>query len=182
MDKVRLNIDGSIDAIRKGDQAALLSCLARQVELAPGYTLRSFFRMLVNHDALVHLNVFFPDLLDQYRRGPDDGCRVSGIDWLVLEKTVEMVGFPGEPRLEIYRSFAGWCGEKSVQIKDIQVDMLLDMEVRLGKLKHIIFGDQVDVFEFDTVFTLFELVEGIGWELGFHGTPRECQILPNQKR
>ncbi len=57
-----------------------------------------------------------------------------------------------------------------------RADMLLGTQVRLGKLRHVIFGDQVDVFEFDTVFTLFELVEGIGWELGFHGTPRECQI------
>ena len=87
-----------------------------------------------------------------------------------------MVGFPGEPRLDIYRRFTGWCDEKSVPIKDLQVDMLLDTPVRLGKLRHVIFGDQVDVFEFDTVFTLFELVEGVGWELGFHGTPRECQI------
>ena len=176
MENVRLNIDGTIDKIRKGDQAAVLSCLARQVELATDYTLRSFFRMLEDYDALVHLNAFFPDLLDQFRRGPDDGCRVDGIDWLVLEKTVEMVGFPGEPRLDIYRRFTGWCGEKAVPIKDFQVDMLLDTQVRLGKLRHVIFGDQVDVFEFDTVFTLFELVEGIGWELGFHGTPRECQI------
>ena len=176
MDNVRLNTDGTIDTIRKGDQAALLSCLARQVELAPGYTLRSFFRMLDTYEALVHLNAFFPDLLDQFHRGPEDGCRVSGIDWLVLEKTVEMVGFPGEPRLDIYRRFTGWHGENSVQIKDFQVDMLLDTQVRLGKLKHVIFGDKVDVFEFDTVFTLFELVEGIGWELGFHGTPRECHI------
>ncbi len=176
MESVRLNTDGTIDTISKGGQAALLSSLAREVELAPGYTLRSFFKMLEVHAALVHLNAFFPDLLEQFHRGPDNGCRVVGIDWLVLEKTVEMVGFPGEPRLEIYRNFTGWCCEKSVQIKDYQVDMLLDMEVRLGKLKHVIFGDKVDVFEFDTVFTLFEFVEGIGWELGFHGTPRECQI------
>lgn len=176
MDNVRLNIDGTIDKVMKGNQTALLSCLARQVELAPGYTLRSFFKMLEIYDALVHLNDFFPDMLEQFRRGPDDGCRVGGIDWLVLEKIVEMVGFPGEPRLEIYRQFTGWCDGKSVLIKDFQVDMLLDMQVRLGKLKHVIFGDQVDIFEFDTVFTFFEFVEGIGWELGFHGTPRECQL------
>ena len=176
MKNVRLNDDGSIEGVPKTDQAALLACLARQVELTPGYTLRGFFKMLDAYAALVHLNAFFPDLLDQFRRGPKDGCRVDGIDWLVLEKTVEMVGFPGEPRLEIYRSFSGWCEGHSVQIKDFQVDLLLDMPVRLGKLKHIIFGDQVDVFEFDTVFTLFEFVEGIGWELGFHGTPRECHL------
>ncbi|MFO7714829.1 MAG: hypothetical protein R6V78_10345 [Desulfosarcina sp.] len=176
MDNLRLYIDGSIEMIRKADHAALLGCLARQVELSPGYTLRSFFRMLDAHEPLVHLNPFFPDLLEQVHQGPSSGCRVETMDWLVLEKTVEMVGFPGEPRLDIYRRFTGYSGGKSVQIKEFQVDMLLDMQVRLGKLKHVIFGDQVDVFEFDTVFTLFELVEGIGWELGFHGTPRECQI------
>ena len=176
MDSVRLNIDGTIDEVRKGDQAALLACLARQVELAPGYTLRSFFRMLAVYDALVHLNAFFPDMLEQVHHGPDDGCQVGGIDTLVVGKTVEMVGFPGEPRLEIYRSFCGSCEGESVPIKEFQVDMLLDTPLHLGKLKHVVFGDQVDVFEFDTVFTLFELVEGIGWELGFHGTPRECQI------
>jgi hypothetical protein len=68
------------------------------------------------------------------------------------------------------------ANEKPVPIKDYQVDMLLDLTVCLGKLRHVIFGDSVDVFEFDTVYTLFEFVEGIGWELGFHGTPRECQL------
>lgn len=169
-------MDGTIDGIPTGDQAALLSCLARQVKLSPGYTLRSFFRMLDAYGALVHLNAFFPDLLEQVHQGPADGCRVSGIDCLVLEKTVEMIGFPGEPRLEIYRTVSGLCDGKPAQIKDFQVDMLLDVPVRLGKLKHVIFGDQVDVFQFDTVFTLFEFVEAVGWELGFHGTPRQCQI------
>ncbi len=176
MEPVCINKDGSIDSVGPGDLAALLACLARQVELAPGCTLRSFFQMVTTYDALAHLNAFFPDLLEQFRQGPDSGCRVAGIDWLVLEKTVEMVGFPGEPRMEIYRSFVGWTDEKSVPIKDYQVDMLLDTPLRLGQLKHVVFGDQVDVFTFDTVFTLFELVEGVGWELGFHGTPRECQI------
>jgi hypothetical protein len=176
MDNLCLDIDGSIATIRKGDPAALLAGLARQVELRPGYTLRSFFRMLDAYEPLVHLNAFFSDLLDQFHQGPAGGCQVAGLDCLVLEKTVEMVGFPGEPRLDIYRSFSGWGDGKAVRIKDYQVDMLLDMPIRLGKLKHVIFGDQVDTFEFDTVFTLFEFVEGIGWELGFHGTPRQCQI------
>ncbi len=176
MDIVQLNADGSIDGIAASDQPGLLSCLARQVELPPEYTLRSFFRMLTTYAPLVHLNAFFPDLLVQVRQGPADGCRIDGIEALVLEKAVEMIGFPGEPRLEMYRRFCGMQAGKTLPIRDFQVDMLLDMPLRLGRLKHVVFGDEVDVFEFDTVFTLFELVEGIGWELGFHGTPRECQI------
>ena len=176
MDPVHLHTDGRIAAIARADQAAVLASLARQVTLAHGYTLRSFFKMLATYDTLMHVNAFFPDLMDQYRSAAPADCRVDGIDTLVLERTVEMIGFPGTPRLEIYRSFTGWRDGKTVPIKDYQMDMLLDTTVRLGKLKHVVFGDQVDVFEFDTVFTLFEFVEGIGWELGFHGTPRECQL------
>ena len=176
MDKVRLNSDGSIEGVARGDRVSLLACLARQVALGPGYTLRSFFRMLDTHETLVHLNTFFPDLMDQYRKGPGSGCRVDGLDGLVLEKTVEMIGFPGEPRLDIYHRFCGDAGGQSQPIRDFQVDLLLDTPVRLGRLRHVVFGDQVDVFEFDTVFTLFELLDGIGWELGFHGVPKECRI------
>lgn len=132
--------------------------------------------MLDTYAHLVYLSPFFTDLLDQFHKGEKKGCRVEGIQWLVLEKTVEMIGFPGTPKLEIYRSFSGVRDGQAVSIREYQVDMLLDMEVRLGKLKHVVFGDRVDVFEFDTVFTLFEFIEGIGWELGFHGTPKECQL------
>jgi len=26
------------------------------------------------------------------------------------------------------------------------------------------------------VYTLFEFIDGIAWELGFHGTPKQCEI------
>ena len=176
MNTLRLETDGSIESIAAGDLPALLAVLARQVDPAPGYTLRSFFKMLAAYEPLTHLSAFFPDLLEQVRRAPDTGCNASGIDRLVIGKTVEMIGFPGDPRLEIYRTFTGQCDDREVPIKDYQVDMLIDTPLCLGQLQHVIFGDQVDAFSFDTVFTLFEFVEGIGWGLGFHGTPRECQI------
>lgn len=176
MDSLHLDIDGTISTIAPGDQPTLMAGLARQADLAQGYTLRSFFQMLTVHEALTHLNAFFPDLLEQVRRSPDSGCRVAGIDRLVLGKTVEMIGFPGEPSLEIYRTFTGRNGNQEVPIKDYQVAMLLDTPLCLGRLQHVIFGDQVDVFKFKTVFTLFEIIDGIGWALGFHGTPRQCQI------
>jgi hypothetical protein len=173
---LHLETDGTIKTIPPGSQPALLAGLARQVALAHDYTLRSFFKMLTTYDTLVHLNTFFPDLINQYHQGQDQGSRINGVDRLVIGKTVEMVGLPGETRLEIYRTFTGRCGAQEVYIKDYQVDMLLDTPLKLGRLRHIIFGDCVDVFKFKTVYTLFEFVDGIGWELGFHGTPRQCQI------
>ncbi len=181
MNIVTLDNDGMI---KKGELSTVsdpLTCLGCQVELSPDYTLRSFFKLLKNYEVLQKLNAFFPELINQYEKSPDSGCRISNMDCLVLGKTNEIIGFPGNPRLESYRTFNGINGGKPVEIKDYQLEFLLDIRIALGKLKHVIFGDIVDVFEFDTVFTFFEFIDGIGWELGFHGTPRECQIVSDPK-
>jgi len=67
-------------------------------------------------------------------------------------------------------------GKDTCELKSFHMQSLLDMPVKLGMLKHIVFGDKVDVFEFDTVFSLFEFIDGIVWELSFHGTPKECAL------
>ena len=64
-------------------------------------------------------------------------------------------------------------------VRYISAEMLeniLDMPLKLGKLKHIVFGDKVDILEFDTVFNLFEFIDGIMWELGFQGTLTACEL------
>jgi len=57
----------------------------------------------------------------------------------------------------------------------MQIENLLDLPVELGNLKHVVFGDQVDIFEFETVYTFFEFLDGIAWELSFLGTPKQCE-------
>jgi hypothetical protein len=87
-----------------------------------------------------------------------------------------MIGFPGEPRLEIYHSLRGVYGTEVGEIKSSRLERLLDLPLRLGKLKHVVFGDRMEDFEFETVFILFEFVDGIAWELSFHGTPDACDL------
>ena len=87
-----------------------------------------------------------------------------------------MIGFPGQPRLEIYTSLKAITGAERSEIRDFPLACLLDMPVRLGPLRHVVFGDSVDVFEFDTVFTLFEFIDGIAWELSFQNTPITCEL------
>lgn len=132
--------------------------------------------MIEGHPVLNRLNPFFPEYLGQYRACPSSGCVSPGWSTLELFKTVEMIGYPGKPRLEIYTSFHGTPADKGTELKSVRMEHLLDMPVRLGSLKHLVFGDSVDVFEFETVYTLFEFIDGIGWELGFHGTSAQCDI------
>lgn len=176
MNTITLKREGSILSDGKTIETDLLMCLGYQVDLGEGYALRSFFRMLEKHSLLAELNAFFPSYLQQYRACPQNNCLTESIDYLELSKTVEMIGFPGKPRLEIYNSFQGIRGDETCEIRALQMKNLLDMPVKLGRLKHIVFGDKVDIFEFDTVFTFFEFIEGIAWELSFHVAPTECAL------
>jgi len=174
---VYLTPDGSISARDGGDAcSAPIRWLSCRVMLSKGYVLRSFFRMLGAYPVLIELNAFLPELLRRYRECPGEGCTCADINHLEFGKTVEMIGFPGDPRLEIYAVFQGINRETAVEIKPYDIDLLLDMPVALGRLRHVIFGDLADRFEFDTVYTLFEFIDGIAWALSFHNTPGQCGI------
>ncbi len=174
MNNVTLKKDGLITRNRKTVGPDLLKVLNYQVDLEKGYSLRSWFEMLEKYPMLEKMNDFFPMFREQYHACPEGGCCCEGIDYLEFNKTVEMIGFPGK-RLEIYNSFMGVCGQETLEIKSMQIENLLDLPVELGNLKHVVFGDQVDIFEFETVYTFFEFLDGIAWELSFLGTPKQCE-------
>ncbi len=176
MNIVTLRSDGVLAQDTRAVDSDPLPLLGHKVELGEGYTLRSFFKMIERYQTFAKLNAFMPECLEQYRACPDGECLAPGIGHLELYKTVEMMGFPGEPRLEIYHALCGVEGTESCEIKQLPLEQLLDMPVRIGKLKHVVFGDTVDVLEFDTVFNLFEFIEGIVWQLSFHRSPKECAL------
>jgi hypothetical protein len=175
MNTVTLKRDGSINQNGKTVKSAALNLFSSQITLEEGYSLRSFFELLGKYTLFSELNAFFPMYIEQYHICPENGCDASILDYLEFGKTVEMIGVP-DKRLEIYNSLFGLQASMASEIRSMQLDSLLDLPLKLGKLKHIIFGDRVDIFEFDTVYTLFEFIDGIGWELNFHATPEQCEL------
>lgn len=176
MDLITLHTDGSI-RYRNSDVAANpIMFLGYTVALAPGYTLRSFFEMLRAHAALTGLNPFLPSFTEQYAKCPPADCRLGGVDYLEMMRTIEMVGFPGEPQINVFVTLHGIGPDGDVDIRPFWIDSLLDLPLVLGKLKHVVFGDKMDAFRFETVFNLFEVIDGIAWQLSFHNLPRECKV------
>ncbi len=176
MNTVTLTSQGILLADDRPVEGLPLACLGVQVCLADDCTLRSYFRLIETYPLLSELNPFFEASLEQYRQSPSSGCMEPSLSHLLLTKTVEMIGFPGKPRVEIYHSLYGVHEKGLLEIKEFPLETILDMPLKLGKLKHIVFGDKVDLFEFDTVFTLFEVIDAIVWELSFHGTLLACEI------
>jgi len=175
MNLITLKSDGIISRSDSDLETDLLSLLSCQIKLEKKFTLRSCFFMLEKYPMLSRLNPFFPAIREQYNTCPKNKCIWDEITNLEFSKTVEMTGFP-KKRLEIYNTFLGVCEKERIEIKSMQLEHLLDITINLGKVRHIIFGDQIDLFEFDTVFTLFEFIEGILWELSFQTNPKHCEI------
>jgi len=176
LDTVFLASDGTLRAEGKPLGENVLGYLGHRIRLEKGYTLRSFFKMLAAFPVLSRLSPFWPSLLAQVEQSPLKDCRYDAFEFLQLARTVEMVGFPGKPRLEIFISFHGLAGEETGELRFLQLEHLLDMPLKLGRLKHVVFGDHVDVLTFETFYTLFEMIDTIGWELSFHGTPETCEL------
>lgn len=176
MNTIQIQNDGTFS--KEGTTAAAdpLAFLNHAVELEDAFSLRSFFRALETYPDLVRLSPFFPFYLDQYRSSPQAGCRTDDFDFLEFRKSVEMIGFPGEPRLEIFTSLKAVNMKGDHSIHSYGLEALLDMPLKLGRLKHVIFGDHVDVFEFDTFINLFELIDGLSWELSFQNLPQKCEL------
>ena len=178
MEKVILDSEGGLSAEDGLAVADPLGALGHALALGEGANLRSYFRMLKNYPLLTRISPFCPDLLGQYDRLPPRGCRHIECEALEFSKTIEMIGFPGDPKLEIYRSLTGRlaAGKKRLDLKLVPLARLLDMPLILGPLRHVIFGDNIDTFVFDTVYTLFEFVDGVAWQLGFQSAPEVCHI------
>jgi hypothetical protein len=171
MNAVTLKKDGAINLNGKTVATDALDLLSCQIVLEEGYSLRSFFKMLNKYTLFAKLNAFSASSIEQYDSCPEQECDAGWLDYLEFGKTVEMIGFP-DKRLEIYNALFGVRDGETAEIKSMQLASLLDLPLKLGKLKHIVF----DIFEFETVYTLFEFIDGIAWQLGFHATPEQCEL------
>lgn len=180
MNQITLHADGRLEHAGQTVHQKTLSYLNHALQVDPGVTFRTYFNLLERYAQFTELNAFCATCCERYGACPPEGCRTDAIDHLEFYKSIEMVGFPGAPRLEIFTSFKGIKDQAPVDIRELAWESMLDMPVQLGCLKHVVFGDRVDAFEFETAYTLFEFVDGMAWELSFQNQPQICQLVSHQ--
>ena len=199
METVRLTRDGRL--VGPGDVPVTdpLPALSLATSLEEGCTLRSFFLMLRRYPDLLKLSEFLPAVLADAEKCPVSGCLSDDISLLAVGKTMELIGFPGEPRAELYlwlRGLAAPSGgavppsldaeqpgvflaglmEANREIRFTPLEILLDTPLFLAGLKHVVLGDVDRSLFCETRFTLFEVVDGLAWEFGFRGGSQQCSI------
>lgn len=192
--------------LKAGDKPAsdVMPLLPQALRLDPDCTLRSFFAMLIRYPDLQKLSGFLPAAVKEAESCPASGCRCDDIAALVLGKTMELIGFPGEPRAELYlwlrgleprtleahtpgagmnaalEGGGGWplelLLEADREIRFIPLQILLDTPLMSSGLKHVVLGDVDRKLFCESRFSLFEVVDGLAWELGFQGGNQQCSL------
>ena len=176
MEKIFIDPYGII--LKKGREQTgpVLKWLGNPIELDPAFTLRSFFLMIRHYPELKNISEILGPLLEIISKNDSVENMSGGIESLIFYKTIEIRGFPGKPKLILYNSLKGVIQKTLKDLKFFHPETLLDHILTLGNLKHIVFGDREDIFEYETVYTMFELIEGIAWELSFNFNPLQCSI------
>lgn len=201
METVRLTRDGRLAGSGEVRVTDPLPALSFALNLEEGCTLRSFFQMLRLYPDLLKLSGFLPAALADAEKCPLSGCHSDEIFLLAVGKTMELIGFPGKPRAEIYlwlrglaaplagaapdsagaeagrpEGFLAGLMEANREIRFIPLELLLDTPLFLAGLKHVVLGDVDRSLFCETRFTLFEVIDGLAWELGFRGGSQQCSI------
>ncbi|MCF8068557.1 MAG: hypothetical protein K9L30_08240 [Desulfobacterales bacterium] len=175
MNEIFITTDGVVYHEHKA-VSDILCFLGYRITMDNSFTLRSFFRTLERYPVLKKLNNFIPSFIEEYNASPDKACFSDTVEYFQIGKIIEMTGFPGNPGIETYITLQGIKDDKTIDIKSLWLSNMLDMLLQQGFLKHIIFGDKIDTFTFDTSFNLFEFIDGIAWALSFHNMPAECRL------
>ena len=176
MNKVILKQSGELQDHRGHAAGDALAVLGARLELEDGFTLRGFVRMLNRYPDLQRLSTFLPGLASKPWPAPES-CQPSGLERLEFSRVVEIIGAPEPPRLEVYHILRGCMSDSGdEEIRGWQVESLLDVPMHLGALRHVVFGDIAQTFRFETVCTLFDFIDGVIWQLAFHGAPQECAL------
>jgi len=180
MEILQLKENGQIFKHGKLVTSPVFRYLSDTIMLDQNFRLISFFRVIKCYPELEQLSDLLTTLLSIALQSDEPGIKpdikLDEIDHLVFYKTISMKGFPGEPGIDIYNSLQGIKQDEPIGLKFFQIDSLLDHNLVLGKLKHIIFGDGQDSFSYETFYTLFELIEGICWEMSFNFNPKQCVL------
>lgn len=176
MNKITIKPDGRLHTEESGEPREALACLSLAVQLEKATTLRSLFRMLDFYPSIQVISPYIPECRTKYSEAPEKDCCTPALDGVEVSKTIEMIGFPDEPRLDVFISVNGTAGKARLRIDDFAYADLLDLPLKRGMLNHRVFGDRVSAMEFETEITLFEMVDGVFWALSFRNEPRTCAL------
>ena len=163
------------DATNPASPEPVLRLLGNPLKLESGVSLGSFCQLFKRYPSLQEvtpLTAPFVDLFSGFS-GPSDPKSPIRLE---LSRTIEMQGYPGEPRVHIFLTLKTLFEGEIQSIDLFSPSDLFAMPFGLGRLRHIVFGDLIHSETFATEYSLFEVLDGLMWELSFYWDKSRCGI------
>ena len=175
MEEITLTSKGTL-LLNNEPVSDIIGCLSSKLVLESDVTLRSFFSMFAAYPDALRLNPFLQGACSEAATCKSSGCTSDEFSYLELYRQLEMTGAPGTPDMNLHTMLRGINSEGGHELRFHRLNELLDVPFTLGQMRHVIFGDRTSVLHCTTTFSLFEVIEGIAWELGFQGGSLTCSL------
>ena len=174
MDAIRLHSDGTLSS-----EAPFAGLLRMRLELDGDVTLRSFFRLLKRNPLARELVPGLGDALAEAEACPASGCRYPGLEALRLGRRNDnvLLGDLGSlvgPHADA--DAVEGVGDELPELRFFRLRDMLDTPLQTGTARHVLLGETATALDAETSFTVFDLLEGMGWELGFQGGSLTCNL------
>jgi len=184
------------------DPNRVLSYLHYSIELDEGFTLRDYFKMVINYPDLQKLDLFFTEFINEYFKCPQGNCICEDIKHLELnyvasyecKKTIEfdepLFGEKiqdMESHVDIFIDFFGMGTDDETHwgLDFLDLDNLLDFKIVLGPAK-VSIEKEGDYKDYDNLkekfivkesknchYSFYDFVHTIIYELPFHGNKEQ---------
>jgi hypothetical protein len=157
----------------------VLAYLMEPVELAKGFTVRDYFKVVQKYKMLQLLDHYFEPYLEELKKCPAKGCAAPDMKSIEVHKYVT-VNF--EKDAYVVLDVSGIAKKKDEHgnihygVDFMPLSKMLDLPITFGKMGiHSISMDKKKEFnyKYPTSYTLWDLIRGFIWEISFYGVPQE---------
>lgn len=176
MERVTATASGVLVCGGQRAPAHVLRLLGRPVDFENGVSLSSIAALFHTYPQFHDLSPFVSSFVKTFSDEMSSQPPASFDHILELFRTIDMQGYPGTPRVQIFLSLKVHDGSAYHPLDLFSPDALQSMPLCLGKLRHTVFGDTLDTELFDTDYTLFDVLDSLLWELSFYTDKTQCGL------
>lgn len=180
----------------KEKSPTVLFYLNKVIELENGFTVRDWFKLVINYPALQKLDYFIDSYLEEYKICPQSGCINSEnkINVIALQKIIKFENYEDNHNYDsciFIDVFGQTKDEIHYGIDFLHLKNYLDMPMKL--LQGITYRESYKKEEkkdlkternnyeiINVYYTLFDLISSFIDEISFHGIPKEKDEKMNE--
>ena len=148
----------------------ILSYLTRKVCLVNNFTIRDWFRLIMNYTELQKLNILFPLFIEEYNKCPTEDFDENKLKSLELQRTIYI---DEEECIIQYDIDIIMDDNEATGIDLLPLNYFIDLELNLSDTCNIFIEEGDKSYKAKMEFSLWEFIDAIITEISWYGNPNE---------